>query len=199
MNTILRGWALAEHTHNEEGIILIRQGLDAYQSVGAELARPSFLSFLAAAYGKIGRPDEGLTAIAEALAALQHTGERFHEAELYRLKGELVLQSGGRSSDAGHRICPNSGATDPRPLTPDPQAEAEACFLKAIEIARRQGAKSWELRATTSLSRLWQQQRRMVDAYQRLREISAWFTEGFDTPDIKEASNLLDQLSASLV
>ena len=86
--------------------------------------------------------------------------------------------------------------TDPRPLTPDPQAEAEACFLKAIEIARKQQAKSLELRATTSLARLWQQRERKQEAHQMLSELYTWFTEGFDTKDLREAKALLESFGA---
>ena len=102
------------------------------------------------------------------------------------VKGQLVLQSGVRS--------PESEVTDPRPLAPDPQSEAEACFLKAIEVARKQQAKSLELRATTSLARLWQQQGKTKEAHQMLAEIYGWFTEGFDTKDLQEAKALLEEL-----
>ena len=125
--------------------------------------------------------------LAEALAFVDKTGERVIEAELYRLKGELTLQSKVQS--------PKSKVSDPRPLIPDPQAEAEACFLKAIEVARRQSAKSLELRAVMSLSRLWQTQGKKAEARQRLAEIYGWFTEGFDTKDLQEAKALLEELS----
>jgi hypothetical protein len=117
------------------------------------------------------------------------TGERFYEAELYRLKGELSLQS--KQVKTGQN---KSEDTDPRPLAPDPQSEVEACFLKAIDIARRQQAKSLELRATTSLARLWQQQGKREEARQMLAEIYGWFTEGFDTADLKDAKTLLEEL-----
>ncbi len=115
------------------------------------------------------------------------TGERFYEAELYRLKGELVLQSGVQ--------CSASETPSPQPLTPSTQAEAEACFLKAIEVARKQQAKSLELRASTSLARLWRQQDKQQKAYKLLSEIYNWFTEGFDTKDLQEAKALLEELS----
>jgi tetratricopeptide (TPR) repeat protein len=130
--------------------------------------------------------EEGLAVLAKALALVDKTGERVSEAELYRLKGELVSQSGVRS--------PESAITDSRPLAPDPKSEAEACFLKAIDIARKQQAKSLELRAATSLARLWQQQGRKEEARQLLAEIYDWFTEGFDTKDLQEAKALLDVL-----
>jgi adenylate cyclase len=116
--------------------------------------------------------------LAEALALVDKTGERSHEAELYRLKGELTLaQSSGRS------------------LEPSVQKEAEECFLKAIEIAREQKAKSLELRASTSLVHLWQQQGKRREAHTLLSEIYGWFTEGFDTKDLQEAKALLDALA----
>ena len=115
-------------------------------------------------------------------------GERVYEAELYRLKGELTLQSKIQG--------PKSKVTCPQPLTPNPQAEAEAeaCFQQAIAIARRQQAKSLELRAVMSLSRLWQQQGKKEEARQLLAEIYGWFTEGFDTTDLQEAKALLKEL-----
>jgi hypothetical protein len=109
------------------------------------------------------------------------------EAGLYQLKGELTLK---KFNVQGSKF----KVSDPRPLTTDPQAEAEACFLKAIEVARRQSAKSLELRAVMSLSRLWQQQGKEDEARQMLAEIYGWFTEGFDTKDLQEAKTLLEEL-----
>nr|NIO71038.1 tetratricopeptide repeat protein [Anaerolineae bacterium] len=126
----------------------------------------------AEAYGKAGQAEEGLSVLAEALALVEKTGERYYEAELRRLKGELLLMQGD-------------------------EAEAEASFDKAIEVARRQQAKSWELRATVSLCRLWRKQGRVDEARQMLAEIYGWFTEGFDTADLKEAKALLEELSRS--
>jgi predicted ATPase len=115
-------------------------------------------------------------------------GERLWEAELYRLKGELSLQSAVRS--------PQSEIPNTQHLTPSTQEEAEACFHKAIEIARKQSAKSLELRAVMSLSRLWQQQGKKAEAHQLLAPVYHWFTEGFDTKDLQEAKALLDELAA---
>ena len=129
----------------------------------------------------------GLPPWPKALAIVEETGERWYEAELYRLKGELLLAQEVRSQ--------KSTNTDPRLLMPDAQGEAEACFLKAIEIARRQQAKSLELRATMSLARLWQQQGKKHEAHQLLAEIYGWFTEGFDTKDLQEAKALLEELT----
>jgi len=130
--------------------------------------------------------------VAEALALVDKTGERVEEAELYRLKGELTLQQESQKSKAKTQ---KSKVTDPRSPTPDPQGEAEACFLRAIEIARKQQAKSLELRATTSLARLWQQQGKRKEAHAMLAEIYHWFTEGFDTKDLQEAKALLEELT----
>ena len=152
--------------------------------------RSYYLALLAEACGKVGQAEEGLNALAEALLMVDRTGERYYEAELYRLKGELSLQSRQVNTSS------ESGVTSPQPPTPSTQAEAEAeaCFLKAIEIARRQQAKSLELRAVMSLSRLWQQQGKRKEAHQMLAEIYGWFTEGFDTADLKEAKALLEEL-----
>jgi hypothetical protein len=144
------------------------------------VTRPYVLALLAEAYGKARQPEEGLAGLAEALVLVDKTGERFYEAEVYRLKGELVLQSGVRSHKSQEEN-QKAKMTNPQSLTPSPQhltpstrveAEAEACFHKAIEIARRQQAKSLELRAVMSLSRLWQQQGKKTEARKMLAEIS---------------------------
>ncbi len=144
----------------------IRQGIDAYRATGAECGVSWFLGLLAWAYGEAGQTEEGLALLAEALDVVSKTGEHFYEAELYRLRGDLLLKIEERGSP-------------------------EACFHQAIEIARRQSAKSWELRATMSLSRLWQQQGKATEARQMLADIYGWFTEGFNTADLKEAKALL--------
>jgi predicted ATPase len=166
-----------EQGRGEEGIAEMRRGLTAFRATGAEIALPYFLTRLAEASWKAGQAEEGLSALAEALTLMDKTGERMYEAELYRLKGELVL---ARSSSEG--------------LASRVQKEAEACFLKAIEIAQRQQAKSLELRATMSLSRLWQHQGKKAEARQLLSEIYGWFTEGFGTRDLQEAKALLEEL-----
>jgi predicted ATPase len=163
------GWALSQRGEVEEGIAQMRQGLDGWRSMGMEAAAPFFLAWTAEAYGKTGRAEKGLAVAQEALNLIERTGERAWEAEAYWVKGEL-LQSSSRLS------------------------EAEASFRQAIEVARHQEAKSWELRATLSLSRLLQKEGRSEEARQLLSEIYAWFTEGFDTPDIKEARALLEEL-----
>jgi predicted ATPase len=166
--TILQGWTMAEHGQGTAGLAQMRQGLAAYQATGSAVFRPYYLAFLAEAYGKVGQAGEGLTLLGEALAAVHKTDERFYEAEIHRLKGELLLVHCAES----HR-------------------EAEACFQQALLVARYQQAKSLELRAAMSLSRLWQHQGKRAAAYDLLASVYGWFTEGFDTPDLQEAKALL--------
>ena len=168
---------MAQQGQIEEGIGLIRRGLAAQLAAGAVLFRPIRLCALAKAYATAGRFEEGLAAVAEAIAIVEKTDERLYEAELHRLKGDLVLRRSGVETEPGV------------------QTEAEECFRKAIEIAHRQEAKSLELRAVMSLSRLWQQQGKTTEARQMLAEIYGWFTEGFGTADLKDAKALLDTLS----
>ncbi|MGE0826788.1 MAG: adenylate/guanylate cyclase domain-containing protein [Candidatus Binatia bacterium] len=187
--TITRGWALAEQGKGEEGLAQMRQGLAALRATGAELSRPTWLGAMAEACGKVGQVEEGLSLLAEALAAVDKTEECLSQVELYRLRGELTLQQQSKVQSLKSKV------TDPRPLNPDPQGEAEACFLKAIDIARQQQAKSWELRASTSLARLWQSQGKRAEAYKLLSDVYNWFTEGFDTKDLREAKALLEELA----
>jgi predicted ATPase len=133
---------------------------------------PYYLALLAEACGRTGQAVEGLALLAEALAQAHNAEESWMEAELHRLKGKLLLS-----------------------LSADHQAEAEACLHQALTVARRQQAKSLELRATTSLSRLWQQQGKRTEAHQLLAQIYGWFTEGFDTPDLQDAKALLEALA----
>jgi predicted ATPase/class 3 adenylate cyclase len=167
----LRGWALAACGQGEEGMAQIKRGLAAYQATGATRIRPYYLALLAEASVQVGRTAEGLGALAEALAMLGQSGARWWEAELYRLRGELLLQSAA------------------------PPEEAEACFRRALDIARSQQAKSLELRAAMSLSRLWQSQGKRAEARELLTPIYSWFAEGFDTADLQEAKALLEGLS----
>ncbi len=192
-----QGWLLSEQEQRAEGLAKINQAVTAWQATGAELGLPFYLSGLARAYGKVGQVAEGLSVLAEALARVNRTGERFWEAELYQLKGELSLQSRQvQVSPEQVKARPGKSAgVSPQPPTPTPQAEAEACFLKAIEIARRQSAKSLELRAVMSLGRLWQSQGKKEEAQQMLEEVYGWFTEGFDTTDLQKARVLLEELS----
>jgi predicted ATPase len=203
--TLYRGWALAELGQREEGILQVRNGLAAFQATGAKLGAPYFLARLSEAYEKSGEAGEGLSVLADALATVDNTGERFYEAEQYRLKGELMLaestvQGLGVSVKESAQFTANSSALRTRSphrqtqITPA-EAEAEACFLKAIEIARKQHAKSVELRAATSLARVWQTQGKQGKARQMLADVYGWFSEGFDTADLKDAKALLDGLS----
>jgi predicted ATPase len=163
-----QGWVLVQRGYGKEGIAQMRQGLDVCRTTGTGVLQAWPLALLAEAYGKMGQVEEGLATLAEALEGIHRTGERWYEAELYRLKGTLTLQSKVPS------------------LKSQVEEEAEACFHKAIEIARHQQAKSLELRAVMSLARLWQQQGKRDEARQMLAEIYGWFTEGFDTKDLQE-------------
>jgi class 3 adenylate cyclase/predicted ATPase len=205
----LQGWALTEQGQGEEGITQTRQGLATQQAVRAGLFRSYFLALLAEVYGKAGQTEEGLATLAEALRVVDKSGERFYEAELYRLRGELMLAHEGKRQKAKLE-------TDPRSLSPAPQGEAEAYFLKALDIAQKQQAKSLELRAVMSLVRLRQHQaqdhaprpthhgsrpthhetRAKLDiAHKMLSDVYHWFTEGFDTADLKDAKALLEELA----
>ncbi|MBI3249631.1 MAG: AAA family ATPase [Deltaproteobacteria bacterium] len=178
MATMLRGWAIAEQGEVEEGLAQIRQGLSAHSSMGAELGRPYYLSLLAEACQRAGRVEEGLAALDEALLKVNTNGERHYEAELYRLKGELL----SNAAQKDHR-------REESPLV-------EACFQQALTIARQQGTKMFELRATLRLVQLWRQQRKKTEARQLLTGIYSWFTEGFDLADLQEAKALLDKLDS---
>jgi predicted ATPase/class 3 adenylate cyclase len=183
----LRGWALAASGHEEEGITQIRQALAAYRSAGATRDRPYYLALLAEASARGGQTTEGLEVVDEALALLATSGVRWWEAELHRLRGELLLQSGVQSPES-------SVFTHHAILRMPHAAEAEACLQQALDIARRQQAKSLELRAAMSLSRLWQQQGKRAEAHELLAPIYGWFTEGFDTTDLQKAKALLEEL-----
>jgi predicted ATPase len=166
--TFARGWALAAQGQGEAGIAQMHQGLAAIRATGQVVALSAWLAELAKAYGKSGQAEEGLRLLAEALAHVDHTGERHEEAEVYRLKGELLLQQ----------------------AVPD-VSQAEACFQQALAVSRRQQARSWELRTAMSLARLWQQQGKRTAAHDLLTPVYHWFTEGFDTADLQEARALL--------
>jgi predicted ATPase len=188
---IFQGSALAELGQGEEGIAQIRQGMAGFQATGAEGGWPHYLVMLAEAYRTVGQDEEGLTALAKALATVTRTEERYYEAELYRLYGELLLRNGETETErtGDQKILSDS------PILRFPVASPEDSFLRAIDIARRQQAKSLELRAVTSLARLWQQQGKKDEARQMLAEISGWFTEGFETKDLREAKKLLEELA----
>ena len=151
----------------------MRQGMGAVQRTGAELCMSYILAQLAEAHWHAGQPENGLPVLAEALTAVDNTGERWWEAELYRLQGQLLLARDARQ-----------------------QSAAVASLHQALAVARRQQAKSLELRAAMSLARLWQSQGKREDAHQLLAEVYGWFTEGFDTADLQEAKVLLEELEA---
>jgi predicted ATPase len=176
----------------------MQQGLATRRASGVEVNRPYCLALLAEGYGKVGQVEKGLTALVEALDVVHKTGERFYEAELHRLKGELLLaQEGKRQKAKGKRQ--KSENPNPNSQIREPGSEAEACFHKAIDIARQQQAKSLELRATLSLARLWRQQGKQHKAHTMLAEIYGWFTEGFDTKDLQEAKVLIEELSHCVI
>jgi tetratricopeptide (TPR) repeat protein len=181
--TTIRGWALAKQGQGETGIAQLRQGVAAFQAAQQTLVT-HHLTLLAEAYDSVGDPVAGLAALDEAAALVEKIGERFWEAEIYRLKGELLLRVGGAARSVG-AIQAMQDSESP-----------EECFLTAIEIARRQAGKSLELRATVSLARLWQQQGKRDQAQRMLADIYGWFTEGFDTVDLQQAHALLQELSA---
>jgi predicted ATPase len=173
--TLVRGVALTAQGQRAEGLAQLREGWTAWQGTGALVMTTWILAILAEALGQAGQVEEGLSAVAEALAFAQDRGEHFYQAELYRLQGELLLLQ-SKAQPVG-------------------QAASEACFRQAIAIARRQQAKCWELRAVMSLSRLYRRQGRRAEARPLLAETYGWFTEGFDTYDLREAKALLDELS----
>jgi predicted ATPase len=168
---IIRGRVQVESGQVEEGIEQIIRGLGSYEAIGSRTFGPDVRTALARAYGKAGQVEQGLRVIAEALALTEQTGERCYEAQSYRIKGKLLRMQ-------------------------DDETEAEASFRKAIEVAQRQQAKSWELRAAMSMARLWQKQGKRKEAHKLLADVYNWFTEGFDTPDLKDAKALLEDLSA---
>jgi predicted ATPase len=175
--SIYRGWVLAEQGQTEEGIGQLQHGIAAWQAAGAAIGMPALLAQLAEAYGHAGRVEKGLAVLNRALETVQQTGEAWWEAELYRLQRELTLSQSSVQSTV-FRV-----------------REAEGCFLKAIQITQKQQAKSLELRAVMSLSRLWRQHGKQDEARQLLTEIYSWFTEGFATKDLQEAKALLAELA----
>ncbi|HSO74949.1 MAG TPA: hypothetical protein VLU47_08925, partial [Blastocatellia bacterium] len=170
---LMRGWALIGQGEIEDGITIARQGINEWRASGTLLATSWCLGILAQGERRAGRIEESLALLTEALDFASTAGEHFYEAELLRLRGALLLESDdGRST-----------------------LEAEQCFHQAIALARQQRAKSFELRAVMSLARLLQQRGEEAEAQQMLAEIYGWFTEGFETTDLKDAKALLDELS----
>jgi predicted ATPase len=151
---------------------MINSGMTAWQSTGATVWVPLYLSYLARAYGQLGQVDDALRCIGEAITTMETTKERWYEAEVYRVAGEIALKS------------------------PEQATKAEAYLEQALVIARAQQAKSWELRAAMSMARLWRDQGKRNEARDLLAPVNDWFTEGFDTHDLKEAKALLDVLAS---
>jgi predicted ATPase len=171
--TYLQGWVLVMQDEGAAGLGRLRQGLAAILAAGQELSRPFGLVLLAEAAGHVGQVEDGLRLVAEALTVLEANGRGDLLAEAYRLQGTLLL----------HQAVPDT-------------VQAEACFQQALAIARRQQAKSWELRTALSLSRFWQKQGKHAEARALLTPVYSWFTEGFDTADLQEAKALLEALGA---
>jgi DNA-binding SARP family transcriptional activator/tetratricopeptide (TPR) repeat protein len=164
------GEALTLLDQVEEGMSLIQAGVDSELSVGVRCSLPGSLFYLAQAYARLGEPEQGLSVLTRAFELMDQTGERHWEAELYRIRSTLQQMQG--ENDA-----------------------AEASLMKGLEVARKQNARSWELRAAIDLARLWQKQGKLNEARQVLKEIYAWFSEGFDTPDLREARELIREIS----
>jgi predicted ATPase len=172
MGTSMRGWARALQGQGEAGLAQLRQGTAAQRATGAALVVPYFCTVLADVCDHLGHVEDGLQALAEAHTLVEQHEERYWEAEVARLRGVLLLRQPGT-----------------------PPAEAEAWLQRALDVASRQEAKSLELRAAMSLSRLWQQQGKQAEAHALLAPIYSWFTEGFDTVDLQEAKALLEALA----
>jgi predicted ATPase len=164
------GWATADGGELEQGIALMEQGLALFSAV-RQVTRPYMLGVLASAKADLGKPGEGLELLKDALAATEVSGERWWQAELHRLRGRLLVAR--RQHD-----------------------ESEACFRWAIEVSSGQRARTLELRAATSLARLWRDRDMNAEARDLLAPVYGWFTEGFDTLDLKEAKILLDALAS---
>ena len=172
VGTIARGWVFALTGKASDALEQLTAGLGAFRSTGSTLWIPLHLSCLAVAHRDLDRFDEAWRCMNEAMAAIETTGERWYEAEVLRVGGEIAMTSPERDT-----------------------AKAEMFFDRALEVARQQQARSWELRAATSLARLWRDQDKRAEARDLLAPIYGWFTEGFDTLDLKEAKALLDELS----
>jgi predicted ATPase len=168
--TCFRGWALATEDQSEKGLVELQQGVAALRAQGAGIWLPFRCTMLAEVFDLLGNTKEGLQSLAEAQTLMDETEERWWEAEIYRLQGTLLWR--------------NSMA---------PPAEVETWLRRAVDVARRQEAKSLELRAATSLARLWQGQGKPAKAHDLLAPVYNWFTEGFDAPDLKEAKALLEE------
>jgi predicted ATPase len=171
MSSVMHGWALAEQEQIAQGIAQIHAGLVTLERAGDRLFCLYYVTLLAEAMTKAGQRDAGLAAIEEAIEDCRKAGVSYWDSELQRLRGELLL-----AKDRSEAVA------------------VETCFRQAIEIAKGQSAKSLELRAATSLARLWAAQGKRAEACELLAPVYGWFTEGFDTQDLRDAKALLDEL-----
>ncbi|NOT56158.1 MAG: hypothetical protein HOP18_16280, partial [Deltaproteobacteria bacterium] len=191
------GWALTRQGQADQGLAQMERGLAVFRATGAQTSQTLYLTMFAEIRGRREEFDKGLTLLDEAFAAARRTGEHFYEAEMYRVKGELLLQRANQKAKGKNQKAKMK--TDPQPLSSAPQSEAEACFLQALEIARGQRAKALELRAAVSLSRLWWQQSKREEARALLTSVHQWFPVGTDTADFMEATQLLYELTTSTI
>jgi adenylate cyclase len=197
MGTSVRGWALAMQDQGEEGLAQVRQGIAAFRATGVAVSVPFWCTVLADVAAHLGYPEDGLQALTEAHTLIEQHGERWWEAEIYRLQGVLLLKAEDRKAHAplrGRSAASHRRRSRGKRGVRSAAVTAEACFQRALDVARRQEAKSLELRAAMSLSRLWQQQGKQAEAHALLAPVYGWFTEGFDTADLQEARALLDAL-----
>ena len=171
---IFQGWTMAMQGEAAEGLVDVRRGLAMHRARGTENYRSILFCLLAEVCSEAGQTAQGLAALKDAMVFVERTGERFCEAEIHRLRGELLLRVEGQMTKN--------------------EMSPEDCFLTAIKVARQQNARFWELRATTSLCRFWVKRDKREDAQQKLGEIYGWFTEGFDTPDLVDSQMLLEEL-----
>jgi predicted ATPase len=196
---VVQSCATLQRGELQAGLVTIVEALSAYRATGARLHLPFFLAFLAEGYLRAGSIADGVRVAEEALRLTATNLDVFWEAELHRIKGDLLLKQSSSSprpvTNKSKTSRGKSAGTAPHSLTANPQAEAEVCFRQAIEVARSQGAKSLELRATISLARLWQNQGKLHAARTTLAEIYGWFTEGLDTQDLQDAKTLLMDLA----
>jgi predicted ATPase len=169
----LQGWVLALSGKASDAVHVIASGITALRATGATIFMPLHLSHLTRAYAELGQVDDAWRCTGEAITTIETTKERWMEAEVHRPAGEIALLSANRDA-----------------------AKAEAYFERALAVARQQQAKSWELRASMSLARLWRDQGKAQQARELLAPVYGWFTEGFDTLDLKEAKALLEELAS---
>ena len=167
---MLEGWARCEQGEGDAGLALVKQGFAEFLDTGALMDRPRWLSVLAETHAACRRPQAGLQAVEQGLSVARRSGERFYEARLLGLRGDLLIMG----DEAGA------------------QAEAQDCYLRSLELARWQGAKDWELRTAIRLAKLWAQQGKVREGLELLAPVYGWFREGIDTPDLRDAKAFLD-------